>query len=167
MRPSSHQPVATWLMTAAVGLALACGQAGSSAPAVGPSPLLQMDEDRLWILIWARGDMNPGCGKFYAQPDDPRYSDQRLGCERWERSAFEVLQANGGEGLELAHLRHSAFWDWYYEKAQAIARCTAASLRTPDSATAAGLERRLSCDPYRRLTQLERRTPREAGIRLP
>jgi hypothetical protein len=150
-------------------LAVGCGEAngvGSAAP-VTPSPLLTMDADRLWILLWARGDMAPGCGKFYANPSDPRHADQALPCARWERSALEMLRANDLAGIEIEHLRDPQFWGWYYQKAAEIARCSAEGLKAADSATGAGRRRRLSCDPYERVTLLEAKTMAEVGIRVP
>jgi hypothetical protein len=105
-------------------LAAACHRAevAASRP-VGPSPLLAMDPDRLWILVHLKGLANADCGYYYADPTDARYLRIAENCGRWERESLEWLRANGAPDVKPEHLRSKAFWTWYREKLEGLERC--------------------------------------------
>jgi hypothetical protein len=169
MRASSDQPMSSRVVLALAFLALGCGEPEAPVPTAGatPSPLLSMDPERLWILLWAREDMDPSCGKFYESPEDPRYSDRRGRCERWELNATEMLRANGVADVRVEHLREEAFWRWYGAVGEQIAQCSADALRSNELPASSRQTASMSCDPYRKLTQVERRSVADIGIRVP
>src|SRR5262245_37713 len=101
------------------GLLAACGEGAAPQAAAGPSPLLAMEPDRLWILLQA-AQVNPRCRQYYAEPTDPRVVGLAVNCAMFERNALDWLHANGVTDALAEHLRDAAFWRWYVARADAI-----------------------------------------------
>ena len=154
-------------MALLAGLLLACGDGpGGDAAGVGPSPLLAMDGDRLWVLLQA-ARVNPRCRGYYADPADSRVAGLGPSCAASEESALAWLHANGVPTAQAGHLREAAIWEWYVGKAQEIAACRKAAREVETGTTLARMTAEASCDPYERITSVEKRTLEESGFARP
>jgi hypothetical protein len=120
---------------------------------IGPSPLLQMDPDRLYILVHLKGLMDRDCGYYYADPTDPRYVRVAETCARWERESLDWLRANGAPDVQPEHLRSKAFWSWHQQKQEGIERCLQAAVHTADPEEAARAKQ--ACGPIVLLDYVE------------
>jgi hypothetical protein len=127
-----------------------------------------MDKDRLYIILVA-ASMNDQCGKYYAEPSDPRYSGLAPNCDRWERRTMDWLRANGVPQIEPEHLRERAFWTWYQQTLDAHKQCQEAVRIANPPGTPGGryAEEFSKCDPYGRATRVEKLSLEQLGIQRP
>jgi hypothetical protein len=165
MRTPSDQSMMRAVALGLALLALACTDSKAVAPST-PSPLLAMDEDRLWILLWARGDMEPRCWKVFGETELHRDQDFQARCARWEVNALEMLRANDIVAQE-EHLRDQQFWNWYTQKAAAISKCSAEALRREGLSGSKRQLASISCDPHEKLTRVDKKRVEDMGIRIP
>ncbi len=150
-------------------LIAACGDE-PAIEASSPSPLVNADSDRLWILSRASrvGDARK-CADLYLKPDDPRYQGLTPQCDFWTRDYADYLRLNGFPTIEYAHLQDRVYWEWYLDKRQQISACLTAignlSLTARGPERADHSRRRNECDPYDDARNNQKRTPTELGIR--
>lgn len=150
---------------------VACSGAPSDEPA-SPSPLIEGDSDRLWILARASrvGD-GKECKELYSQPDDPRYQEKSKSCDGWSRHYADYLRVNGFPTVEYQHLMDPAYWRWYLAKRQQISDCKEAlgylpvGLRDADKRKEHQFQKN-HCDPYDHARNNQKMTPESLGIRF-
>jgi hypothetical protein len=144
-------------------LALALLACGSSEPAAArPSPLLAMDADRLWVLLQA-AKINPRCRELYAGSTDPRVTGLAEKCAEAERSAVAWLHANDVAHARVEDLREPTFWQRYMEHAARIQACQ----HNAEPGTSMFWSEFHACDPYDRITRVEKKSLADAGYQVP
>jgi len=150
---------------AAVLLASACGDGpavGVGARSVGPSPLPTFDQDRLWILLHARGDANMICREYY-RGDAATREALKGKCGEHETSLVAYLRLNGLPTLEPEHLRDGYYMNWVSERIKSIYACQM-SIPVPPLDN---LEKQRACDPWAEATVNRRETIQSLGIVFP
>jgi len=114
------------LIVAAALLASGCATEKPEPPLL-PSPLVEFDKDRLWVLAKAArfGD-GKSCGDFYlgeVAEGTSRHFELEGQCDEWAAMFAEYLRANGLPTAEAAHLQGEWYWTWFDGMRTAIAAC--------------------------------------------
>ncbi len=149
--------------------ASACGP--PPAAIVSPSPLIDFDRDRLWVLLRASrvGDGRL-CADYYLARTDSRYTPRAARCDNWSRDFADYLRLNGLPTVEPAHLQTPAYWSWYRQTRDRIGACKKdVGYLAPDASGAKQLEhthQRNACDPYDDARKNQQLTPELLGIRF-
>jgi len=147
--------------------ASACGP----PPAAIPSPLIDFDRDRLWVLLRASrvGDGRL-CANYYLAREDPRYTLRASECDNWSRDFADYLRLNGLPTVAPAHLQTPAYWSWYRQTRDRIGACKkAVGYLAPDATGADRAEhtrQKNACDPYDDARKNQQLTPELLGIRF-
>ena len=147
--------------------ASACGP----PPAAIPSPLIDFDRDRLWVLLRASrvGDGRL-CTDYYLAREDPRYTPRASECDNWTHDFADYLRLNGLPTVAPAHLQTPAYWSWYRQTRDRIGTCKKdVGYLAPDASGAQQLEhtqQRNACDPYDDARKNQQLTPALLGIRF-
>jgi hypothetical protein len=153
------------LLLLALGL-LGCQERGRVTEQAHVSPLAEMDDERLWILMQA-ARVNPRCGSYYASSHDDPTSSIAAKCESFERRALPWFHANGAVDAEVEDVRDPRLWDRYKMIVEEIGRCRTRARNLPIARDASVLDGILACDPYEQLVRVERKTLEQAGYRRP
>ena len=149
--------------------ASACGP--PPAPIVSPSPLIDFDRDRLWVLLRASrvGDGRL-CADYYLARTDSRYTPRAAQCDNWSRDFADYLRLNGLPTVEPAHLQTPAYWSWYRQTRDRIGTCKKdVGYLAPDATGADRAEhtrQKNACDPYDDARKNQQLTPELLGIRF-
>ena len=105
-----------------------------------PSPLIDTDRDRLWIVLSEGPGVVMPCKAYYESPSDPRHAGREEQCTVWELDVVDHLKINGFPSIEVAHVRDPALFDWWQQYWKDIRACESKlGPLHPD---------RKKCDPY-------------------
>lgn len=126
----------------------ACNQ-GLDRTGSSPNPLMELPEERRWIILQAGHKIPPYCGQYYDAPTDPRYKGHKEKCEIWELNTIDYLAENKLTGVEPEHLREVQFWDWQKSFANKIQECRKQYMGgNTRQEIDKNIDQRQKCDPF-------------------
>lgn len=133
-----------------------CGEsAEDNNVSIPPSPLIDADKDRLWIVMNAGPGIRLFCENYYASPEDPRYAGNEAKCTVWELDSVDHLKINGFADIRVEHMRDPALFTWWREYQNGIHQCMNGKV---------GKAQRY-CDPYQKA--LGENGPQGIGVNYP
>jgi hypothetical protein len=152
------------LLLVALGL-LACHEQSGFTQLAGGSPLADMEDDRLWILLQA-ARVNSRCGAYYATPEDPFVAGLAAKCEAFEARAVRWFSANDVP-INVEDFRDSSLWNRYAKMVDDIGLCRQRVRREASGPMSQQIIDSAACDPYKRIIDVERKTLADVGLSEP